>query len=306
MFKGILALLAAVILPPLLLIVTMRFVPPPITAFMLQSDSRPVYYYRIPKKQIAHVARKAEDAAEDQKFWSHDGFDFEAMSEAHERNKNRKRKRGASTISQQTSKNLFLWPGGGYFRKGIEAGLTVLIETLWPKSRILEVYLNIAEFGPGIYGVEAAAQRFFDKPAAQLNAAEAARLAAVLPNPLRYSAANPGSYVSRRSNWVMGQMGYRRPGPAVPAEEPLDPDMQSEAGLATTPLPPTEGPMPDEPEVLPDTVEVEILEADSIPDSPGSGSEAEPMRGNALNEGGGGEVRDEPLEPAENSEEAPG
>lgn len=304
MFKGMLALVAVVVVLPVLLIVTMRFVPPPITAFMLQSDTDPVYYHWVPKEQIAEVARKAVVAAEDQKFWSHDGFDFDAMSEAHEKNKKRKKKRGASTISQQTAKNLFLWSGGGYFRKGIEAGLTVLIEAIWPKTRILEVYLNVAEFGPGIYGVEAAAQKIFGKPAANLNAAEAARLAAVLPNPTRWSAANPGSYVGRRSDWVMGQMGYRRPGPTIPIEEPEDPDAQEEPVAAD--VPPPESPMPNEFEVLPAAAQPEVFESEVVTDTPEPERESGSSPNRVFNESGGGEVRDEPVEPAEVTEEAPG
>lgn len=284
MFKGIVALVAVVILLPFLLVVTMRFVPPPITAFMLQSDTNPVYYHWVPKEQIAEVARKSVVAAEDQKFWSHDGFDFEAMSEAHEKNKKRKKKRGASTISQQTAKNLFLWPQGGYFRKGIEAGLTVLIEAFWPKARILEVYLNIAEFGPGVYGVEAAAQRFFDKPASQLNAAEAARLAAVLPNPTRYNAANPGNYVSRRSAWVLGQMGYRPAGTPTPVEEPVDPSLP----VATTASP------SDELETEPLTVQPDV-ESDAEAEEFESSLESQPAA-ERLAEDGGGRVVDEPIE----------
>jgi monofunctional biosynthetic peptidoglycan transglycosylase len=118
--------------------------------------------------------------------------------------------RGASTISQQLAKNLFLWQGRSYLRKGLEAWYTVLLETLWPKSRILEVYANVVEFGDGVYGAEAAAQRFFRKPASRLDAAESARLAAVLPSPRRYDAAHPGPFVQRRAQWI--QRNVRRLG----------------------------------------------------------------------------------------------
>ncbi len=114
--------------------------------------------------------------------------------------------RGASTISQQVAKNLFLWSGRSYFRKGLEAYFTVLIESVWPKRRILEIYLNIAEFGYGTYGAEAAAQRFFHKPATRLTRGDAAVLAAVLPNPQRYSAIAPSRYVQQRREWILGQM----------------------------------------------------------------------------------------------------
>lgn len=146
-------------------------------------------------------------AAEDQKFPEHWGFDVSAIENAlahNERNENRIR--GASTLSQQTAKNLFLWDGRSWVRKGLEAGLTLGMETVWSKKRILTVYLNIAEFGDGIFGVEAAAQRYFHKPASRLSLSEAALLAAVLPNPLRFKANAPSGYVRSRQAWIMRQM----------------------------------------------------------------------------------------------------
>lgn len=146
-------------------------------------------------------------AAEDQKFPDHWGFDVTAIEKAlahNERNENRIR--GASTLSQQTAKNLFLWDGRSWVRKGLEAGLTLGMETVWSKKRILTVYLNIAEFGDGIFGVEAAAQRYFHKPASRLSLSEAALLAAVLPNPLRFKANAPSGYVRSRQAWIMRQM----------------------------------------------------------------------------------------------------
>ncbi|HAU5661831.1 TPA: monofunctional biosynthetic peptidoglycan transglycosylase [Citrobacter freundii] len=146
-------------------------------------------------------------AAEDQKFPEHWGFDVSAIEKAlahNERNENRIR--GASTLSQQTAKNLFLWDGRSWVRKGLEAGLTLGMETVWSKKRILTVYLNIAEFGDGIFGVEAAAQRYFHKPASRLSMSEAALLAAVLPNPLRFKANAPSGYVRSRQAWIMRQM----------------------------------------------------------------------------------------------------
>ncbi|MDV0514118.1 monofunctional biosynthetic peptidoglycan transglycosylase [Citrobacter portucalensis] len=146
-------------------------------------------------------------AAEDQKFPDHWGFDVTAIEKAlahNERNENRIR--GASTLSQQTAKNLFLWDGRSWVRKGLEAGLTLGMETVWSKKRILTVYLNIAEFGDGIFGVEAAAQRYFHKPASRLDLSEAALLAAVLPNPLRFKANAPSGYVRNRQAWIMRQM----------------------------------------------------------------------------------------------------
>lgn len=146
-------------------------------------------------------------AAEDQKFPDHWGFDISSIEKAlahNERNENRVR--GASTLSQQTAKNLFLWDGRSWVRKGLEAGLTLGMETVWSKKRILTVYLNIAEFGDGVFGVEAAAQRYFHKPASHLTISEAALLAAVLPNPIRFKANAPSGYVHSRQAWIMRQM----------------------------------------------------------------------------------------------------
>lgn len=146
-------------------------------------------------------------AAEDQKFPDHWGFDMASIEKAlahNERNENRIR--GASTLSQQTAKNLFLWDGRSWVRKGLEAGLTLGMETLWSKKRILTVYLNIAEFGDGVFGVEAAALRYFHKPASRLTMSEAALLAAVLPNPLRFKASAPSGYVRSRQAWILRQM----------------------------------------------------------------------------------------------------
>lgn len=145
-------------------------------------------------------------AAEDQRFPLHRGFDLRAISAARAHNAEGRRLRGASTISQQVSKNLFLWQGRSWLRKGLEVWYTLLIESFWPKHRILEYYVNIAEFGDGVYGAQAAAQTFWGKDAAHLSAAESGRLAAVLPSPRRYSAQRPGPYVQRRAAWVQRQV----------------------------------------------------------------------------------------------------
>jgi monofunctional biosynthetic peptidoglycan transglycosylase len=145
-------------------------------------------------------------ASEDQLFPTHSGFDFKQIHKALDDAERGRRARGASTISQQVAKNLFLWNGHSWVRKGFEAWFTVLIEWLWPKQRILEMYLNIAQFGRGIYGAEAAAQNFFHKPAARLTQAEAARLAAVLPNPLQLRAERPSRYLQRRQLEIEQQM----------------------------------------------------------------------------------------------------
>ncbi|MFI4980221.1 MAG: monofunctional biosynthetic peptidoglycan transglycosylase [Nevskiales bacterium] len=189
-----------------LLVLLFRWVPPPTSAFMLEADIRPVHQEWISWSHIAPPARLAVVASEDQKFPDHHGFDFDAIDKALEHNEKHRRLRGASTISQQTAKNLFLWSGRSYFRKGMEAYFTVLLETLWPKRRILEVYLNIAQFGPDVYGVEEAAHRYFGKPAAQLDAHDAAVLAAVLPNPEKMHAGRPSAYVQERADDIEAQM----------------------------------------------------------------------------------------------------
>jgi monofunctional biosynthetic peptidoglycan transglycosylase len=155
---------------------------------------------------ISPNASLAVLAAEDQKFLEHNGFDIEAINEAWQKNHHSKRVRGASTISQQVAKNLFLWPGKSFFRKGLEAYFTLLIEILWPKQRIMEMYLNIAEFGKGVYGVEAASKKYFKHPAKSLTRSESALLAAVLPSPIRLRVDSPSAYVLRRQAWIFDEM----------------------------------------------------------------------------------------------------
>ena len=157
-------------------------------------------------EQISPHAAIAVIASEDQLFPFHAGFDFNSIREAVRASERGKRLRGASTISQQVAKNLFLWSGHSFVRKALEAYFTVLIEALWPKERILEMYLNIAQFGDGIYGVQAAAERFWHKPALALSSSESALLAAVLPNPVRLRADRPSRYVLQRRDWILGQM----------------------------------------------------------------------------------------------------
>ncbi|EPD8598654.1 monofunctional biosynthetic peptidoglycan transglycosylase [Yersinia enterocolitica] len=161
----------------------------------------------VPMDEISPYMALAVMAAEDQKFPEHWGFDVSAIESALAHNqRNQNRIRGASTLSQQTAKNLFLWDGRSWVRKGLEVGLTAGIELVWTKRRILTVYLNIAEFGDGIFGVEAAARHFFNKPASKLSASEAALLAAVLPNPLRFKVNAPSGYVISRQQWILRQM----------------------------------------------------------------------------------------------------
>lgn len=224
-------LLLGLFLTPPLLVLAMRWIPPPITAFMLHSETRPLSYHWVPADQHPNVLRKAVIAAEDQKFYDHSGFDFEAIDKALQHNQKNRRVRGASTISQQVAKNLFLWPGRSWLRKGVEVTFTVLIEACWDKPRILEVYLNIAEFGPGIYGVEAAAQKFFRKPAAKLNAWESARLAAVLPNPKKYRVDAAGPYVQKRTQKILRLIGHAPPLAVEPPEELPDETDEGEPDL---------------------------------------------------------------------------
>lgn len=148
--------------------------------------------------------------AEDQKFEDHLGFDLEAIEKAVKYNEKHKGKKvkGASTISQQTAKNVFLWPGRSWVRKGLEVYFTFLIELCWSKERIMEVYLNVIEMGPGVYGAEAAAIYYFHKPAAKLSRSESAAIAAILPNPLRWSASKPTRYIERKKSWILRHMKY--------------------------------------------------------------------------------------------------
>jgi monofunctional biosynthetic peptidoglycan transglycosylase len=197
-------------------VLILRFLPPPTSAFMLE---RRIAAWRggergfaikqrfVRLSEISPELPIALVAAEDQKFPLHHGFDLQAIGEAMDDADDGARLRGASTISQQTAKNLFLWNGRSFVRKGLEAYFTVLLELTWPKSRILEVYANIAEFGDGIYGAEAAAQTFFGKSARQLTAHESALLAASLPNPEKLRADQPSAYVLKRAAWIERQVG---------------------------------------------------------------------------------------------------
>ncbi|MGB3753880.1 MAG: monofunctional biosynthetic peptidoglycan transglycosylase [Parerythrobacter sp.] len=192
-----------------LLVLAFRFVPPPVTATMLLDGNGITKDW----ESLANIDRNlvsAVIAAEDGKFCSHDGFDREAIENAMRRNREGGRIRGGSTISQQTAKNVFLWQGGGYFRKGLEAWFTFLIEKGWGKRRIMEVYLNVAETGIGTYGAEAGAQRYFGHSAAQLSTSEAARMAAALPLPKERSVVNPTGFTRRYGNTIAARIGSVR------------------------------------------------------------------------------------------------
>lgn len=170
----------------------------------------------VPIEEISKNMQNAVIKAEDYKFFQHNGFDFEAIEKAMQYNKTHKKKKGASTISQQTAKNVFLWPSRSWIRKGLEAYFTVLIEFFWPKERIMEVYLNVIELGHGIYGVEAASQKYFKRPAKKLNASQAALMAAVLPNPIRFKVDRPSRYILNRQRKILG-----RKLPPVMTESPI-------------------------------------------------------------------------------------
>jgi monofunctional biosynthetic peptidoglycan transglycosylase len=198
---------------PVLWVLAYRFVPPPATSLMLirLAEGRGLDYRWRGLKDISPTLADSVIASEDARFCLHHGFDFTAMEKAMAHNDRRPgRIRGGSTISQQTAKNVFLWPDRSYVRKGLEAYFTVLIEGLWGKKRIMEVYLNVVEMGPGYYGAEAASQIDFGHSARKMSASEAARLAAILPNPLKYNAVDPGAYVQRRAGKVAGQAGVVR------------------------------------------------------------------------------------------------
>ncbi|MFN4285842.1 MAG: monofunctional biosynthetic peptidoglycan transglycosylase [Lacibacter sp.] len=190
-------------------VVALRWVNPPLTLTQLVSriNGDGLTQQWVSSNAIAPAMRLAVIAAEDQLFATHYGFDVKSIQRALEHNDRQPaRIRGASTISQQTAKNVFLWQGRSWLRKGLEAYCTVLIELVWGKRRILEVYLNVAETGPGLFGVEAAAQQYFKKPAARLSRQEAAQIAACLPNPKLYKAQPPGAYVQKRTAWILRQM----------------------------------------------------------------------------------------------------
>jgi monofunctional biosynthetic peptidoglycan transglycosylase len=205
----IVKLVVAFFVISILWVLAYRFVPPPITATMLGDvfSGRGLHKDWMPISQIDRDMVRAAIAAEDSKFCSHNGFDFEAIEDAAKRNASGGRIRGGSTITQQTAKTTFLWNGGGYARKGVEAWFTFLIEHLWGKRRIMEVYLNNAETGIGTYGVNAGSQRYFGHDASAMSATEAARIAAVLPLPKKRGAVAPKGFTRRYGNTITARIG---------------------------------------------------------------------------------------------------
>lgn len=211
----IIKILIYLLVGTMLLVLSLRFIDPPYSAFMIgkkfmahwenhaatQIKQHWINWEKLPKSFVLAVI-----AAEDQNFFVHWGFDLEAIQKAYQHNLSKKKIKGASTLSQQVAKNLFLWSGKSYFRKGLEAYFTILIELFWSKQRILEIYCNIAELGELTFGVEEASIYYFKKSSTTLTNEQAAMLAALLPNPLRYGPNRQGRYVQTRKNWIMNQM----------------------------------------------------------------------------------------------------
>jgi monofunctional biosynthetic peptidoglycan transglycosylase len=201
--------IAAMILVSITPVLIFRWVPPPTSAVMLSRtlmEAEQQDYQWVPLAHMSADLPLAVVASEDQKFPDHFGFDISAIKDAVEQHAQGGRLRGASTLTQQVARNLFLWQGRSLLRKGLEAWLTVLLELFWSKERILEVYLNIAETGKQTFGVQAASLKFFSRPASAITREQAALLAAVLPNPLRFQASRPSAYVIKRRNEILGQM----------------------------------------------------------------------------------------------------
>lgn len=200
----------------ILSVIIFKFVPVPFTPLMitraidqkLDGQEMTSSHHWVPIEHISKNLQKAVIASEDANFLTHNGFDFKAIEKAMENNEKGKKLKGGSTISQQTAKNVFLWQGRSYLRKGLEAYFTILIEIIWGKERIMEVYLNSIEMGTGVYGAEAAAKHWYGKSASELSKREAAGIAAILPNPRKYKASNSSSYIERRKTRIVKHMGY--------------------------------------------------------------------------------------------------
>lgn len=262
-------------------VVSLKWINPPATAFTLRYDWKNTateqYSLRewwVPANELPLHLKWAVVASEDQLFWDHNGFDIESIKEAWEQRQTGERTRGASTITQQVAKNLFLSPAQSFLRKGIEAGITILIELFWSKERILEIYLNIAEFGPGIYGVGLAAEEFWGINANSLTPDMSARLAAVLPNPSRMRVEPPTPFTQERSRWILRQMtnlsgiSYIQIHPdSVQPDQDIDPmlreaerELEDKLFRSSDPTPSPTG----EDSLQPDSFEMEIPD---LPDS---------------------------------------
>lgn len=213
-FKHLLRLIVGLVALSILFVLLYKFVPVPFTPLMLiryseqktQGEKPVIHHDWVPLEEISAHLQKAVIASEDQRFFEHKGFDLEQIKKARVENRTRRKPRGASTITQQTAKNLFLWPRSSWLRKGLETYFTFLLELFWSKERILEVYLNSIEMGKGIYGAQAVAREHFNTSARALTKNQASLIAATLPNPVRFSSRAPSSYVLRRSREILGQM----------------------------------------------------------------------------------------------------
>ncbi|WP_445957850.1 monofunctional biosynthetic peptidoglycan transglycosylase [Yeosuana sp.] len=218
-FKFIIKIVFWLVVFSIAIVILYKWVPVPITPLMLirnveqiQNNKKIILKHDwVPIEEISKNLQIAVICSEDQNFLAHNGFDMDAIEKAIDHNKKGKRIRGASSISQQTAKNVFLWPQRSWLRKGLEVYFTFLIELFWSKERIMEVYLNSIEMGNGIYGVEEASKYWFKKPAIKLNRNEAAAIAAILPNPLRFKANPASNYIQGRKNWIVRQMNFYGP-----------------------------------------------------------------------------------------------
>lgn len=215
-FKHLLRLIISLVALSILFVLLYKFVPVPYTPLMLiryfeqkKQGEKPVIHHKwVPLEEISVHLQRAVIASEDQRFFEHKGFDLEQIQKARKENETRRKPRGASTITQQTAKNVFLWPRSSWFRKGLETYFTVLLEIFWSKERILEVYLNSIEMGKGIYGAQAVAGEHFNTSARALTRYQASLIAATLPNPLRFNSRTPSAYILRRSREILRQMDW--------------------------------------------------------------------------------------------------
>jgi len=223
LFRLLAGALIIILLVPTIQLIVYKFVDPPFTWLMLDRKFLPedgfeiheLRHSSVPMEQISKSMVFAVMSSEDQTFLDHNGLDVDAIEKALEYNETHKKKRGASTISQQTAKNAFLWESRSWLRKGLEVPLTFAIEVVWGKARIMEIYLNIAELGPGVFGVESASQYWFHKPASRLSRHQAALLAACLPAPRKFNPGRPSAYLNRRAAWIERQIGFMDQGRTV-------------------------------------------------------------------------------------------
>src|SRR5690625_102215 len=215
MFRWLRRIISFIVIAHIIYLLALKFIFPPITLTQLQVWTNQKEWNRkyVSYQDMSPHIKWAVIASEDQKFASHNGFDIPVIKKLWKEKNNNKKLRGGSTISQQTAKNVFLWQKRSWIRKGLEVYFTILIEWVWGKERILEIYLNSIEMGPGVFGIEAASQKYFNKSAKNLNAQEAAQIAAVLPNPKVYKAAPPSPYIQKRSTWILSQVKQHKSNP---------------------------------------------------------------------------------------------